>query len=573
MLKGITGTGKTFTIANVIAGLNQPALIIAPNKTLAAQLWGEMKELFPDNAVEFFVSYYDFYQPEAYIPQRDLLIEKDARINVEIERLRHSVMASLLERTDVIVVASVSALYPMSDPEDFYQKSLFLTTDDSRTTVSRNGLIRKLVDMHYRRNDIDLLPGTFQVTGGTILIYPVGFSERALRLSFFGEELEEMVLFDTVTGQAQKCLDSILIFAASQFVAMGGSIERAEAPILAELETRCEELIGEGNYEAAERLRRKTLYDLEQLKTTGNCPGIENYAVYLQNRERGSRCYNLLDYFPEQFIVVLDESHLTVNQIRAMHLGDYSRKKNLIDYGFRLPSCLENRPPTLEQFEERVPSMICMSATPGRYEMEKCSITVTQEIRPTGLLDPIIDVRPKQLVIDQLMELINDRVIRSERVLVTVLTKRQAEELSAYIEQAGYRAACLHSGVDTVDREHILRRLQDGELDVVAGINLLREGLDLPEVSLVAILDADREGFLRSASSLLQLIGRAARNANGRVVMFADRITPAMKLAIEETAQRRARQSEFNRLHGITPRTMVKDRKESIASVLAQYSD
>lgn len=554
-LLGATGTGKTFTAAHLIAKLNRPTLVIAHNKTLAAQLCSEFKQFFPNNAVEYFVSYYDYYQPEAYIPSSDTYIEKDSSINDEIDQLRHSATSSLMERSDVIVVASVSCIYGLGSPKDY--ESLLL---DLRVGMEkpRNEILRRLVDIQYQRNDINFVRGTFRVRGDVIEIFPASGSERAIRVEMFGDEIERITDVDVLTGEIVSERDYIAIFPASHFVTHEESMKLALKNIEQELEERLAELREAGKLLEAQRLEQRTRYDIEMMQEIGFCSGIENYSGPLTFRQRGETPYTLLDYFKDDWLVIIDESHVTLPQIRAMYNGDRARKEVLVEHGFRLPSALDNRPLRFEEFEAKVHQAIFVSATPGPYELEHCPQVTEQIIRPTGLLDPIIEVRPTKGQIDDLIEELRLRIQKEERVLVTTLTKKMAEDLTDYLKEIGIKVRYLHSEVKTFERMQILRDLRLGVFDVLVGINLLREGLDLPEVSLVAILDADKEGFLRAERSLIQTIGRAARNANGMVIMYGDKITDSMAKAIQETERRRSIQHQYNLDHGITPQTINK---------------
>ncbi len=553
-LLGATGTGKTFTIAHVIARVQKPTLVISHNKTLAAQLYAEFREFFPRNAVEYFVSYYDYYQPEAYIPQTDTYIEKETSINEEIERLRLAATQALFTRRDVIIVASVSCIYGIGNPHDWGQVVVRLQRGQVRR---RDNLLRHLVDIQYTRNDIDFRRGTFRVRGDTVDVFPA-YQDTAIRIEFWGDEIDRLVEFDPLTGEVLRLHETVEIYPAKHFVTPEEKLRRAIASIEQELHQRLEELRAQGKLLEAERLRQRTLYDLEMLREVGYCHGIENYSRHLDGRAPGEPPWTLLDYFPDDFLVVIDESHMTIPQLRGMYHGDRSRKETLVEYGFRLPSALDNRPLTFEEFEQRVRQVIFMSATPGPYELEKSEQVVEQLIRPTGILDPVVEVRPTKGQIEDLIGEIRRRVARGERALVTTLTKRLAEELSDYLNEMGIRTHYLHADIDTLERVEILRDLRLGVYDVVVGINLLREGLDLPEVSLVAVLDADQEGFLRSETALIQTIGRAARHVNGTAILYADRITESMRRAIEETNRRRAIQEAYNRAHGIEPRSIVK---------------
>ncbi|MCS6963096.1 MAG: excinuclease ABC subunit UvrB [Thermoflexus sp.] len=553
-LLGATGTGKTFTIAHVIAQIQKPTLVISHNKTLAAQLYAEFREFFPHNAVEYFVSYYDYYQPEAYIPQTDTYIEKETSINEEIERLRLAATQALFTRRDVIIVASVSCIYGIGNPHDWGQVVIRLRRGQVRR---RDNLLRHLVDIQYTRNDVDFRRGTFRVRGDTVDVFPA-YQDTALRIEFWGDEIDRLVELDPLTGEVLRLHETVEIYPAKHFVTPEEKLRRAIESIERELHQRLEELRAQGKLLEAERLRQRTLYDLEMLREVGYCHGIENYSRHLDGRAPGEPPWTLLDYFPDDFLVVIDESHMTIPQLRGMYHGDRSRKETLVEYGFRLPSALDNRPLTFEEFEGRVRQVIFMSATPGPYELEKSEQIVEQLIRPTGILDPVVEVRPTKGQIEDLIGEIQKRVARGERALVTTLTKRLAEELSEYLNEMGVRTHYLHADIETLERVEILRDLRLGVYDVVVGINLLREGLDLPEVSLVAVLDADKEGFLRSETALIQTIGRAARHVNGTAILYADTITDSMRRAIEETHRRRAIQEAYNRAHGIEPRSIVK---------------
>ncbi|GGJ05840.1 UvrABC system protein B [Alicyclobacillus cellulosilyticus] len=566
VLLGVTGSGKTFTMANVIARLNRPTLVLAHNKTLAAQLAAEFKEFFPHNAVEYFVSYYDYYQPEAYIPATDTYIEKDAKINDEIDKLRHSATAALLERNDVIVVASVSAIYGLGSPAEYKEHVLSLRVGMEK---SRDSILRRLVDMQYERNDINFTRGTFRVRGDVIEVFPASRGEQAIRIELWGDEIERITEIDVLTGEVLGRRDHVAIFPASHFVTSRARLERAIDRIREELAERLAELRAQGKLLEAQRLEQRTNYDIEMMLEMGFCSGIENYSRHLEGRAAGEPPHTLLDYFPEGFLTFIDESHVTIPQLRGMYGGDRTRKLTLIEHGFRLPSAADNRPLTFEEFEARIGQVIYVSATPGPYELEKQERIVEQIIRPTGLVDPEIIVRPVRGQIDDLVGEIKACIRRDERVLVTTLTKKMAEDLTDYLKELGIKVRYLHSDIKTIERMVILRDLRLGVFDVLVGINLLREGLDLPEVSLVAILDADKEGFLRAERSLIQTIGRAARNANGRVIMYADTITESMRIAIEETERRRRKQIAYNEAHGITPQTVQKAVRDVIEATRA----
>lgn len=565
-LLGATGTGKTFTISNVIAKVNKPTLVIAHNKTLAGQLYSELKEFFPNNAVEYFVSYYDYYQPEAYVPQTDTYIEKDAKINDEIDKLRHSATSALFERRDVIIVASVSCIYGLGSPEEYRELVVSLRVG---MEIERNTLLRRLVDIQYDRNDIDFQRGTFRVRGDVVEIFQASRDEHCIRVEFFGDEIDRIREVDALTGEVLGEREHVAIFPASHFVTREEKMKLAIANIEKELEERLAELREQGKLLEAQRLEQRTRYDLEMMREMGFCSGIENYSRHLALRPPGSTPYTLLDYFPDDFLIIIDESHVTLPQLRGMYNGDRARKQVLVDHGFRLPSALDNRPLTFDEFEQKINQIIYVSATPGPYELEHSPGVVEQIIRPTGLLDPTIDVRPIAGQIDDLISEIHERVERNERTLVTTLTKKMAEDLTDYLKEAGFKVAYLHSEIKTLERIEIIRDLRLGKYDVLVGINLLREGLDIPEVSLVAILDADKEGFLRSERSLIQTIGRAARNANGHVIMYADTITKSMEIAIQETKRRRTIQEEYNKKHGIVPRTIQKDIRDVIRATYA----
>lgn len=560
-LLGVTGSGKTFTIANVIAQVQRPTLVIAHNKTLAAQLCSEFKEFFPENSVEYFVSYYDYYQPEAYIPHTDTYIEKDASINDEIDKLRHSATSALFERRDVIIVASVSCIYGLGSPQEYAKHVLSLRVG---TELPRDKVLRRLVDMQYARNDMDFHRSTFRVRGDVLEIFPSGNNDRAIRVEYFGDEVERITEIDTLTGEILGDRSHAAIFPASHFVTSRDLLDKAVAGIEAELEEQLALFKSQGKLLEAQRLEQRTRYDLEMIQEMGFCQGIENYSRHLAGRPPGSRPDTLIDYFPKDFLLVVDESHVTLPQVRGMFNGDQARKSVLVDHGFRLPSAKDNRPLVFSEFEDLVSQAIYVSATPGPYEQQHSTRVVEQIIRPTGLVDPTVVIKPVTGQVDDLLEEIRQRVAVRERVLVTTLTKRMAEDLTDYLKEAGIKVRYLHSDIDTLERMAIIRDLRQGEFDVLVGINLLREGLDLPEVSLVAILDADKEGFLRSDRSLIQTMGRAARNVNGRVVMYADQVTDSMQRAVEETLRRRQLQVEHNEAHGIVPQTI----KKSIRAVI-----
>ena len=561
VLLGVTGSGKTFTMASVIANLNRPTLVLAHNKTLAAQLCSEFREFFPENAVEYFISYYDYYQPEAYIAHTDTYIEKDSAVNDEIERLRHSATSSLFERRDVIVVASVSCIYGLGDPIDYQNMVISLRTGMAKP---RDELTKKLVEIRYERNDLEFARNHFRVRGDTVEIYPVYWSGRAIRVEFFGDEIERISEINAGTGVPERVVNHVSIDPASHYVASREKLNRAIIEIEREMEEREAWFKAHDKLLEAQRIRQRTMYDIEMLQEIGFCSGIENYSRVISGRAPGTPPMTLLDYFPKDFLLFVDESHVTLPQVRAMYAGDRSRKESLVDYGFRLPSAFDNRPLTFPEFQSKIGQAVYVSATPAEFERERAGQVVEQVIRPTGLLDPRIDVRPIEGQIDDLIGECNAVIARQERVLVTTLTKKMAEDLTTYLQKAGIRVRYMHSDVAALERMEILRDLRLAKFDVLVGINLLREGLDLPEVSLVAILDADKEGFLRSETSLIQTIGRAARNAGGRVIMYADKITPAMRAAIDETERRRAIQDAYNRAHGIVPKTIIKDVRELI---------
>ena len=561
-LLGVTGSGKTFTMANVIQQLNKPTLIIAHNKTLAAQLYGEMKEFFPNNAVEYFVSYYDYYQPEAYVPSTDTYIEKDSAINDEIDKLRHSATAALSERKDVIIVSSVSCIYGLGSPIDYQEMVISLRPGMIK---DRDEVIHKLIDIQYDRNDMDFKRGTFRVRGDVLEVYPAYSGNEAFRIEFFGDEVDRIQEIDSLTGEVRAQLGHVAIFPASHYVVPKEKMEEAAKNILIELEERVKYFKSEDKLLEAQRISERTNFDVEMMRETGFCSGIENYSRHLTGSKPGEPPYTLIDYFPDDFLIIIDESHITLPQVRGMYAGDRSRKQTLVDYGFRLPSALDNRPLNFEEFESKIDQMLFVSATPSVYEQEHELLRTEQIIRPTGLLDPEIFVRPVEGQIDDLIGEVNKEVARGNKILVTTLTKRMAEDLTDYMREVGIRVKYLHSDIDTLERAEIIRDMRLNVFDVLVGINLLREGLDIPEISLVAILDADKEGFLRSETSLIQTIGRAARNAEGHVIMYADNMTDSMKQAIEETERRRKIQQKYNEEHGITPTTIKKAVRDLIA--------
>lgn len=562
ILLGATGTGKTFTISNVIQEVNKPTLVIAHNKTLAGQLYGEFKEFFPDNAVEYFVSYYDYYQPEAYVPSSDTYIEKDSSINDEIDKLRHSATSSLLERNDVIVVASVSCIFGLGDPREYSQQVVSLRVG---MEMDRNELLKSLVDIQFERNDIDFQRGRFRVRGDVVEIFPASRDEHALRVEFFGDEIDRIREVDALTGEIVGETEHVAIFPATHFVTNEEHMEHAISQIQEELEARLKVLRSENKLLEAQRLEQRTNYDIEMMREMGYTSGIENYSRHMDGRQEGEPPYTLLDFFPDDFLLVIDESHVTMPQIRGMYNGDRARKQMLVDYGFRLPSALDNRPLRLEEFEQHVNQIVYVSATPGPYEMEQTETVVQQIIRPTGLLDPEVETRPIMGQIDDLVGEIHERIEKDQRVFVTTLTKKMAEDLTDYFKELGLKVKYLHSDIKTLERTEIIRDLRLGEFDILIGINLLREGIDVPEVSLIAILDADKEGFLRSERSLVQTMGRAARNAEGKVIMYADKITDSMQRAMDETARRRAIQEAYNEEHGIEPKTIIKEIRDLIS--------
>ena len=561
-LLGVTGSGKTFTMANVIAQLNKPTLIIAHNKTLAAQLYSEFKEFFPDNAVEYFVSYYDYYQPEAYVPSTDTYIAKDSSINDEIDKLRLSATAALVERKDVIIISSVSCIYGLGSPIDYKNMMLSLRPGMEK---DRDEVIRKLIDIQYTRNDMDFQRGTFRVRGDVVEIFPANYGETAIRVEFFGDEVDRITEIDVLTGEIKSQLEHMAVFPASHYVVAPEKIRQAAAEIEQEMEERVKYFKGEDKLLEAQRIAERTNFDIEMLKETGFCSGIENYSRFLSGLKPGEAPNTLMDYFPEEFLIIVDESHITIPQVRGMYAGDQSRKSTLVDYGFRLPSAKDNRPLNFEEFESKIDQMLFVSATPNVYEKEHELLRTEQIIRPTGLLDPEVDVRPVEGQIDDLIGEVNKEISNKNKVLITTLTKKMAEDLTDYMREVGIRVKYLHSDIDTLERAEIIRDLRLDVFDVLVGINLLREGLDIPEITLVAILDADKEGFLRSETSLIQTIGRAARNSEGHVIMYADSITDSMRSAIDETNRRRSKQEAYNKEHGITPTTIQKSVRELIS--------
>ena len=570
VLLGATGTGKTFTMANVIKEVNKPTLVLAHNKTLAGQLYSELKELFPNNAVEYFVSYYDYYQPEAYVPQTDTYIDKTSSINDEIDELRHSATSALISRRDVIVVASVSCIYGIGEKDEYKKNMLTVNVGQE---IKRNDLLNRLIEMLYERNDLDMKRGTFRVHGDVVEIVPQSEHSKGIRIEFFGDEIDRITIFDVTTGHLIVDKKTISIFPASHFVTSPENLERAVVSIKEELDERLDELNSENKLVEAQRLEQRTNYDIEMIKETGFCSGIENYSRHLGGRKKGETPTTLIDFFPDDFLLFIDESHVTLPQVRGMYNGDRARKQTLVDYGFRLPSALDNRPLQFDEFEKKLNQVIFVSATPGDYEMEHSNIKVDQIIRPTGLLDPTVEVRKTEGQIDDLVGEINDRIAKNERVLITTLTIRMAEELTSYLKSLNIKVAYLHSEVKTLDRLKTIRELRLGTYDCIVGINLLREGLDIPEVSLIAILDADKEGFLRSHRSLIQTIGRCARNAKGHVIMYGDTITESMKLAMDETSRRREIQEAYNKEHGIIPKTIIKEIREVISNTVDVKED
>ncbi|MBQ4571433.1 MAG: excinuclease ABC subunit UvrB [Bacilli bacterium] len=563
-LLGATGTGKTFTIANVIKNVNKPTLVLAHNKTLAGQLYAEFKALFPENRVEYFISYYDYYQPEAYVPSKDMYIEKDSSINDEIDQMRHAATASILERKDVIIVASVSCIYGIGDPEDYKNSMLVLRTGQR---IKRSDLLEKLVSMQFLRNNIEFGRGTFRVKGDNVDILPTSEKTEAIRVTFFDDEIEKICVFDTVTGKVLRVSEVISIFPATHFVLSDDKKDEAIRRIEEELQEREKYFHDNGKLLEEERIHQRTCYDIEMLKEVGSCSGIENYSRHLSLRDAGETPSVLIDFFGKDYLLVIDESHATIPQVRGMFNGDRSRKQTLVDYGFRLPSALDNRPLNFEEFQSKINQVIYVSATPGDYELDRSAEVIEQIIRPTGLLDPLIEVRPTKGQIDQIMFDIKERIANDERVLITTLTIKMSEDLTAYLKEAGIKVAYLHSEIKALERLEIIRKLRKGTYDVLVGINLLREGLDIPEVSLICILDADKEGFLRSARSLIQTAGRAARNANGKVIFYADRITDSMQKCIDETSRRRSIQEEYNRINNIVPKTIIKEIGEELTII------
>ena len=567
VLLGATGTGKTYTIANVIAKTNKPTLVLAHNKTLAGQLYAEFKEFFPNNKVEYFVSYYDYYQPEAYVPSKDLYIEKDSSINDEIDELRHAATAAIIERRDTIIVSSVSCIYNIGEKDEYINKMLNLSVGQN---IERDAILEKLVGMQYERNDIDFKRGTFRVKGDTIELIPIGEKKNGIKIEMFGDEIDKITFFEPLTGRTINNVKTVSIFPASLFVTSDEKMIEATSRIEKELKERLEVLKSEGKLLEEQRLRERTMYDLEMLRETGFCHGIENYSRHLSLREAGETPTTLIDFFPDDFLLVIDESHVTLPQVRGMYNGDHMRKQTLVDYGFRLPSALDNRPLKFDEFKNKLNQVIYVSATPGDYELSLVKAPIEQIIRPTGLLDPLIEVKPTKNQIDSIIEEVNKRIENNERVLITTLTIRMSEELTSYLKELGYKVTYLHNEIKTLQRLNIIRNLRLGKIDIIVGINLLREGLDIPEVSLICIMDADKQGFLRSDKSLIQTIGRAARNANGKVIMYADYESEAMQIAIKETNRRRSIQEKYNKDNNITPQTIIRPITEAVTNEIVE---
>ena len=567
VLLGATGTGKTYTIANVIAKTNKPTLVLAHNKTLAGQLYAEFKEFFPNNKVEYFVSYYDYYQPEAYVPSKDLYIEKDSSINDEIDELRHAATAAIIERRDTIIVSSVSCIYNIGEKDEYINKMLNLSVGQN---IERDAILEKLVGMQYERNDIDFKRGTFRVKGDTIELIPIGEKKNGIKIEMFGDEIDKITFFEPLTGRTINNVKTVSIFPASLFVTSDEKMIEATSRIEKELKERLEVLKSEGKLLEEQRLRERTMYDLEMLRETGFCHGIENYSRHLSLREAGETPTTLIDFFPDDFLLVIDESHVTLPQVRGMYNGDHMRKQTLVDYGFRLPSALDNRPLKFDEFTKKLNQVIYVSATPGDYELGLVKAPIEQIIRPTGLLDPLIEVKPTKNQIDSIIEEVNKRIENNERVLITTLTIRMSEELTSYLKELGYKVTYLHNEIKTLQRLNIIRNLRLGKIDIIVGINLLREGLDIPEVSLICIMDADKQGFLRSDKSLIQTIGRAARNANGKVIMYADYESEAMQIAIKETNRRRTIQEKYNKDNNITPQTIIRPITEAVTNEIVE---